>query len=143
MSTHPESHRARERALHRRQRIEHSECQPSRPTQQWRVASEYTEQAVRERDARRAVGTTPARISGEAIARSDRVAWRCKQLLRQLVGVAHSQIESLTGDGVQRLRCVAEQYDPRSKQMLGNFPQGFTHIALINCAQALFAAGRG
>ena len=76
MSVQAESHRARERALHCRQRIEHSECQPSRPTQQWRVASEYTEQAVRERNARRAVGTTSARISGEAIVCSDRVAWR-------------------------------------------------------------------
>jgi GH15 family glucan-1,4-alpha-glucosidase len=31
----------------------------------------------------------------------------------------------------------AEQYDPRAKRMLGNFPQALTHMALINTARLL------
>ncbi len=29
---------------------------------------------------------------------------------------------------------LAEQYDPRSKRQLGNFPQAFSHVALVNTA---------
>jgi len=29
---------------------------------------------------------------------------------------------------------LAEEYDPRSKRQLGNFPQAFTHLALVNSA---------
>ncbi|WP_341809283.1 glycoside hydrolase family 15 protein [Xanthomonas oryzae pv. oryzicola] len=29
---------------------------------------------------------------------------------------------------------LAEEYDPRSKRMLGNFPQGYSHVALVNAA---------
>ncbi|HUH93355.1 MAG TPA: glycoside hydrolase family 15 protein [Casimicrobiaceae bacterium] len=29
---------------------------------------------------------------------------------------------------------LAEEYDPRSKRMLGNFPQAFTHVGLVNTA---------
>jgi GH15 family glucan-1,4-alpha-glucosidase len=44
------------------------------------------------------------------------------------------------------LGLFAEQYDPRHRQMLGNFPQGLTHLAHISAALALnsgsHAAGR-
>jgi GH15 family glucan-1,4-alpha-glucosidase len=31
----------------------------------------------------------------------------------------------------------AEEYDPRDKRMLGNFPQALTHMALVNSARLL------
>lgn len=36
---------------------------------------------------------------------------------------------------------LAEEYDPRSRRFLGNFPQAFSHVALINTAIQLGAAG--
>ena len=35
------------------------------------------------------------------------------------------------------LGLLAEQYDPRSRRLVGNFPQGFSHIGLINTAHNL------
>ncbi len=35
------------------------------------------------------------------------------------------------------LGLLAEEYDPRSRHMLGNFPQALTHMALINTARLL------
>ena len=35
------------------------------------------------------------------------------------------------------LGLFAEQYDPQHRRMLGNFPQAFSHIAVVNSAQAL------
>jgi GH15 family glucan-1,4-alpha-glucosidase len=32
---------------------------------------------------------------------------------------------------------LAEEYDPRAQRFLGNFPQAFSHIALINTAHNL------
>jgi GH15 family glucan-1,4-alpha-glucosidase len=36
---------------------------------------------------------------------------------------------------------LAEQYDPITGRMLGNFPQGFSHLALVNTARNLSEAG--
>lgn len=36
---------------------------------------------------------------------------------------------------------LAEEYDPRAKRMLGNFPQAFSHVGLVNTARNL--AGHG
>jgi len=35
------------------------------------------------------------------------------------------------------LGLFSEEYDPREKRQLGNFPQAFTHVAMINTAQLL------
>jgi GH15 family glucan-1,4-alpha-glucosidase len=34
---------------------------------------------------------------------------------------------------------LAEEYDPRERRMLGNFPQAFSHVALVNTAYNLAA----
>ena len=41
------------------------------------------------------------------------------------------------------LGLLAEEYDPRAKRQLGNFPQAFTHVALIITAQRLSGQGNG
>ena len=38
------------------------------------------------------------------------------------------------------LGLLAEEYDPRAKRQLGNFPQAFSHVSLINTAQGLSGA---
>jgi GH15 family glucan-1,4-alpha-glucosidase len=48
-----------------------------------------------------------------------------RALFERLVG--------LTND----LGLLAEEYDPRSKRLLGNFPQAFSHVALVNAAFSL------
>lgn len=35
---------------------------------------------------------------------------------------------------------LAEQYDPGAKRMVGNFPQGFSHIGMVNTANNLMSA---
>ncbi|MGV3485106.1 MAG: glycoside hydrolase family 15 protein, partial [Planctomycetaceae bacterium] len=36
---------------------------------------------------------------------------------------------------------LAEEYDPHVKRMLGNFPQAFSHIGIVNTARNLVASG--
>ena len=38
---------------------------------------------------------------------------------------------------------LAEEYDPASSRQLGNFPQGFSHLALVNAAMTLDGAAAG
>jgi GH15 family glucan-1,4-alpha-glucosidase len=39
------------------------------------------------------------------------------------------------------LGLLSEEYEPRSKRMLGNFPQAFSHVALVNSAAILDQKG--
>ncbi|HEY0368866.1 MAG TPA: glycoside hydrolase family 15 protein [Chthoniobacterales bacterium] len=41
------------------------------------------------------------------------------------------------------LGLLAEEYDPRAQRQLGNFPQAFSHVALVTTAQALQATEPG
>jgi GH15 family glucan-1,4-alpha-glucosidase len=38
------------------------------------------------------------------------------------------------------LGLFAEEYDPAARRQLGNFPQAFSHFALVNTAHTLFGA---
>ena len=48
-----------------------------------------------------------------------------KALFEQLIGVAND------------LGLLSEEYDPSAKRLLGNFPQAFTHVGLVNSAYNL------
>jgi GH15 family glucan-1,4-alpha-glucosidase len=37
---------------------------------------------------------------------------------------------------------LAEEYDPRARRLTGNFPQAFSHVALVNTAHNLVLAGK-
>jgi GH15 family glucan-1,4-alpha-glucosidase len=50
-----------------------------------------------------------------------------RALFEQLVGLAND------------VGLLAEEYDPRAKRMLGNFPQAFSHVALVDAALNLSA----
>lgn len=49
---------------------------------------------------------------------------------------AETLFERLLGIG-NDLGLLSEEYDPRARRMLGNFPQALTHMALINTARLL------
>jgi GH15 family glucan-1,4-alpha-glucosidase len=48
-----------------------------------------------------------------------------RKLFERLLGVAND------------LGLMAEEYDPVTRRQLGNFPQAFSHVALINTAHTL------
>jgi len=48
-----------------------------------------------------------------------------RTLFTRLIGLAND------------LGLLAEEYDPRAKRLLGNFPQAFSHVALVNAAFSL------
>ena len=41
------------------------------------------------------------------------------------------------------LGLLAEQYDPRARRQVGNFPQAFSHVSLVNTAVRLDRARAG
>jgi GH15 family glucan-1,4-alpha-glucosidase len=46
---------------------------------------------------------------------------------------AHALFERLLGL-VNDVGLISEEYDPKNERMLGNFPQAFTHVSLVNSA---------
>jgi GH15 family glucan-1,4-alpha-glucosidase len=62
----------------------------------------------------------------------------CLELMGQH-DAAHALFERLLGL-TNDLGLVAEEYDPGTKRMLGNFPQAFTHLELVNSAFTLAKA---
>jgi GH15 family glucan-1,4-alpha-glucosidase len=53
---------------------------------------------------------------------------------------AHALFERLLGL-CNDVGLIAEEYDPKKKRLCGNFPQAFTHVALINSARNLSRPG--
>ncbi|HET8610124.1 MAG TPA: glycoside hydrolase family 15 protein [Burkholderiales bacterium] len=53
---------------------------------------------------------------------------------------AHALFERLVGL-CNDVGLIAEEYDPAKKRLCGNFPQAFTHVALINSARNLSRPG--
>ena len=50
---------------------------------------------------------------------------RPRRLFRRLVGLRND------------VGLLSEEYDPRRKRLVGNFPQAFSHLALVNSAYNL------
>jgi GH15 family glucan-1,4-alpha-glucosidase len=55
---------------------------------------------------------------------------------------AHALMSRLVGL-CSDLGLLSEEYDPAKQRMVGNFPQAFSHLALVNSAIALAAADSG
>jgi GH15 family glucan-1,4-alpha-glucosidase len=47
---------------------------------------------------------------------------------------AEAMFERFTDAACNDLGLMAEEYDPRERRFLGNFPQALSHIALVNSA---------
>jgi GH15 family glucan-1,4-alpha-glucosidase len=53
---------------------------------------------------------------------------------------AHRMFDRLSGLA-NDVGLLAEEYDPHARRQLGNFPQAFSHVALVNTAMNLDRAG--
>jgi len=64
---------------------------------------------------------------------------RLRDQASRLAGGARSPMKSIPLFEQLLSRCndvglLAEKFDPVASHMLGNFPQAFSHVGLINCA---------
>ena len=66
----------------------------------------------------------------QALALAGEVA-RARAIFEKAVGYAND------------LGLLAEEVDPNTKELLGNFPQAFSHIGLVNAAWAISQAEKG
>jgi GH15 family glucan-1,4-alpha-glucosidase len=79
---------------------------------------------------------SPDGLEGEEGAFSICTFWLAEALLRSGDRPAAERIFRGMLDRANHLGLYSEELDPATGEFLGNFPQGFTHIALINCAVA-------
>ena len=59
------------------------------------------------------------------------------KLTKRIVDAAEAQARKLFERLLSHCNDVgllAEEFDPRAGRMLGNFPQAYSHVGLINCA---------
>ncbi len=79
---------------------------------------------------------SPDGLEGEEGAFSICTFWLAEALLRSGDRAGAERIFRGMLDRANHLGLYSEEIDPATGEFLGNFPQGFTHIALINCAVA-------
>jgi GH15 family glucan-1,4-alpha-glucosidase len=79
----------------------------------------------------------PDGLEGEEGAFSICTFWLAEALLRSGDRPTGERIFRRMLDHANHVGLYSEELDPATGEFLGNFPQGFTHIALINCAVAI------
>ena len=55
--------------------------------------------------------------------------WEARTLFERLLGICND------------VGLLSEEYDPATKRQIGNFPQAFTHVMLVNSARNLSGTG--
>jgi len=78
-----------------------------------------------------------AALIAEAAQQGDPGAWRYVAVIAA-AGVGRAQSWPDAFDAIQR---AAESDDTHAKRQLGNFPQAFSHVALVNTARILSGEG--
>src|SRR5437762_6048494 len=108
---HAKQHRTRKRALGWWKGVEQRQREPSGPAHEWKIGFEEPHEPVRESDTRYAIGKPAPRVIRQHGTVAQRVARRCNDRVRELECVAHAEIETLSRNRVQRLRCIADHYN--------------------------------